>query len=88
MKLSKKPVVKLSDNIPSTYLLSSLCNCTVCKCQQLALNKAPVLLKTPNSLLLYIVGDGRDFLSAKSLIILSYFIFLAKASSPYRIARL
>jgi len=63
MKLTKKPAVKLSDNTPTliTYLLSSLCNCTVCKCQELALNKAPVLLTTPNSLLPYIVGDRRDF---------------------------
>ena len=68
MKLTKKPAVKLSDNTPITYLLRSLCNCTVCKCQELALNEAPaVLLTTPNSLLvsfillLYIVGDRRDF---------------------------
>ena len=26
-----------------------------------ALNKAPVLLTTPNRLLLYVVGDRRDF---------------------------
>ena len=50
----------LSDNTPITYLWSSLCNCTVCKCQELSLNKAPVLLATPNSLLLYTVGDSRD----------------------------
>ena len=61
MKLSKKPVVKLPDNTPISYLFSSLCNCTVFKCQELALNKAPVLLATPNSLLLYIGGDRRDF---------------------------
>jgi len=57
MKLTKKPAVKLSDNTPITYLLSSLCNCTVYKCQELVLNKAPVLLTTPNNLLLYTVGD-------------------------------
>jgi len=61
MKLTKKPAVKLSDNTPITYLLSSLCNCTVCKCHELAMNKAPALFTTPNSLLLYIVGDWRDF---------------------------
>ena len=61
MKLTKKPAVKLSDNTPITYLLSYLCNCTVCKCQEFALNKAPVLLTTLNNLLLYIVGDRRDF---------------------------
>jgi len=61
MKLTKKPAMKLSDKTPITYLLSFLCNCTVCKGQELALNKAPVLLRTPNSLLLYIVGDRRDF---------------------------
>jgi len=75
MKLTKKPVVKLSENTPITYLLSSLCNYAVWKCRQLALTKAPIPLTTPSSLLLYIVGDGRDFLSAKSLMILSYFIF-------------
>ena len=60
------------------------------KCQDLALNKAHVLLTTPNSLLLYIVGNRRStgLLSAKSLKILSYFVFLAKACSAYRIARL
>ena len=52
--------MKLSDNIPITYLLSSLRNCTVCKCHELALNKAPVLLTTPNNLLLCIVGDRRS----------------------------
>jgi len=36
---------------PITCLLSSLCNCTVCTCQELALGKAPLLLTTPNSLL-------------------------------------
>ena len=36
----------------------------------------------------YIVSDRRDVLSVKSLINLSYFIFLAKAYSIYRIARL
>ena len=37
----------------------------------------------------YIVSDRRGFLPAKSLIpFLSYFIFLAKACSTYRIARL
>ena len=56
MKLTRKPAVKLSDNTPITYLLSSLCSCTVCKCQEFALNKAPVLLTTLNSLLLYISG--------------------------------
>jgi len=67
MKLTKKPAVKLPDNTPITYLLSYLCNCTVCKRQELALNKAPVLLTTRNSLLLfcilllYIVGDRRNF---------------------------
>jgi len=61
MKLTKKAAVKLSDNTPITYLLSSLCNCTVCKCLELALNKAPVLRTTPNSLLLYTVGDRWDF---------------------------
>ena len=45
---------------PITYLLSSLCNCTVCTCQELALSKAPVLLTTPNSLL---HSDRRGFLS-------------------------
>ena len=39
MKLTKKPPVKLSGNTPVTYLLSSLCNCTVCKCQEFALNQ-------------------------------------------------
>ena len=57
MKLTKKPAVKLSDNTPITYLLSSLCNCTVCKCQELALNEVPVLLTIPNNLFLYAVGD-------------------------------
>jgi len=61
MKLTKKPAVKLSDSTPITYLLSSLCNETVCNCQKLALNKAPVLLTTPNNLLLYTVDDRRDF---------------------------
>jgi len=61
MKLTKKPEVMLSDNAPITYLVSSLCNCTVCRRQELALNKAPLLLTTPNSLLLYIVGNRRDF---------------------------
>jgi len=60
IKLTKKPAMKLSDNTSITYLLNSLCNCTVCKRQELALSKAPVLL-TPTSLLLYIVGDRRDF---------------------------
>jgi len=50
MKLTKKSAVNLSDNTLIAYLLSSLCNYTVCKCQELALNKAPVLLTTPNSL--------------------------------------
>jgi len=70
MKLTKKPAVKLSDNTPIASLLRSLCNCTVCKCQELALNKAPVLITTPNNLLLYIIGDrGRSTgrLPAKSL---------------------
>jgi len=53
MKLTKKLAVMLSDNTPITYLLSSLCNFTVCKYQEVALNKAPVLLTTPNSLFLY-----------------------------------
>jgi len=53
-----KLAVKLSDNTPITYLLTSLCNCKVC--HELALNNAPVLT-TLNSLLLYIVGDRRDF---------------------------
>jgi len=53
MKLTKKPAVKLFDNTPITYLLSSLCNCTVWKRQELALNKTRVLLTTPNSLLLF-----------------------------------
>jgi len=44
----------------SAYATGSLCNCTVCKCQKFALNKAPVLLTTLNSMLLYIVGDRRD----------------------------
>jgi len=79
MKLTKKPAVKLSDNTPVAYLLSSLCNCTVCECQELALNKAPVLLTTPKSMLP---------LSAKSLKILTYFILLVKTCSGYRIARL
>jgi len=61
MRLTKKPAVKLSDHTHITYLLSSLCNCTVCKCQELALNKAPVLFTTPNNLLLCLVGDRRDF---------------------------
>jgi len=52
--ITKKPAVKLSGNTPITYLLSSLYNCTVCKCQELALKKAPVLLTTPNSLLLFL----------------------------------
>jgi len=60
MKPTKQAAVKLSDNTPITYLLRSLCNCTVCTCKELVLNKAPVLLTTPNSLLLYIVGDRRD----------------------------
>jgi len=64
MKLTKMAEVKLSGNTPITYFLSSLCNCTVCKCLELALNKAPVLLMPPNSLLLYTVGDRR-VLSAK-----------------------
>ena len=85
-KLTKKPVVKLSDYTPITYLFCSLCNCTVRKCHQLTPTEAPVLLMTPNSLLLCI--DGRALLSAKSLIILSYFIFLAEACSIYRTARL
>jgi len=51
--ITKKPAVKLSGNTPIAYLLSSLYNCTVCKCQELALNKAPVLRTTPNSLLLF-----------------------------------
>jgi len=85
-KLTKKPVVKLSDYTPIAYLFSSLCNCTVRKCRQLTPTEAPVLLTTRNSLLLCI--DGRDLLSAKSLIILSYFIFLAEACSTYRSARL
>jgi len=50
MKLTKKPAVKLSGNTPITYLLSSLCICTVCKCQELDLSKAPVLLTTLNNL--------------------------------------
>jgi len=87
MKLRKKPAVKLFNNTPITHL-SSLCNCTIYKCQELALSTAPVLFTTPNSLLLYIVGDPHDFLPAKSLIVFSYFIFLAKACSTYRIARL
>jgi len=61
MKLSKKSPVKLPDNTPIRYLFSSLCNCTVFNCHELALNKAPVLLTTPNSLMLYIGGDRRDF---------------------------
>ena len=61
MKLMKKPAVTLFDNTPISYLLSSLCDCTVCKCQEPALKKAPVFLTTHNSLLLYIVGDRRDF---------------------------
>ena len=61
LNLSLKPAVKLPDNTPITYILSSLCNCTVFKCQELALNKAPALLITPNSLLLYTVCDRRDF---------------------------
>ena len=32
MYLTKKPAVKLPGNTPITYSLSSLCNCTVCKC--------------------------------------------------------
>jgi len=32
MNLTKKSAVKLPDNTPISYLLSSLCNCTVCKC--------------------------------------------------------
>jgi len=39
-----------AENTPITYLLSSLCNGMVCKCQELALNKAPALLTTLNSL--------------------------------------
>ena len=54
MKLTKKSALKLSDNTPVTYLLSSLCNYTVCKCQELALNKALVFLTTPNRLLLFL----------------------------------
>jgi len=57
MKLTKKGAVKLSDYTPITCLLSSLCNFTVCKRQELALNKTPVLLTTPYSLLLQISGS-------------------------------
>jgi len=50
-KLTKIAAVKLSDHPPIPYLLSALCNCTVCKCQELALSKASVLLTTRDSLL-------------------------------------
>ena len=87
MQLTKKSAVKLSDSTLITYLLSSLCNCTVCKCQELALNKAPVLLTTPNSLLLYIVGDRRDVcLQNCWKLCYCHTLSLAKACSAYRIA--
>jgi len=42
--LTKKSAVTLSENTPITYLLSSLRNCNVCKCQDLALSIVSVLL--------------------------------------------
>ena len=51
MKLTKIAAVKLSDHPPITYLLSALCNCTACKCQEVTLIKASVLLTTHGSLL-------------------------------------
>jgi len=89
MNLTKKPAVRLSDNTPITYLFSSLYNCTVCKSQELALNKAPVLLTTRTVTTCYCSIHSRrstGLLSAKSLKILSY--FLAKVCSAHRIARL
>ena len=50
-KLTKIAAVKLSDHPPIPYLLSALCNCTVFKCQELALSKASVLLTTRDNLL-------------------------------------
>ena len=82
-KLTKKPAVKLSDNTPITYLLSSLCNCTICRSHELALNKAPVLVTTSNSLLLYIVRDRRDFCLQNR-----WKLCHSKACSAYRIPRL
>ena len=51
MKLTKMAAVKLSDHLPIAYLLSALCNCTVCTCQELALSKTSVRPTTRKILL-------------------------------------
>jgi len=88
MKLTKKTAMKLPDNTPVTYLLSSLCNCTVYKCQLHWIKHLYFLRHLTACYCVYIVGERRGLLSAKSLKKLSYLIFLTQACSAYRIARL